>query len=191
MARSRLTNRLARRNTVLSAGVSKRLRYQAELAAELQSVTLAHFVEKAIETAVEASLLLMSTGVPLDIQADLWQRVVWQDGQRIFEDADIRHRLDEHIDVELRDGKPTSIADEVILYDELPAQRFFLRAYLIPETLDSHSSEVWNAIKERCGTGQQSVTEAYIVSNWEIIEPIVKSTAPIRSLPIFKDKRGK
>src|SRR3981189_3166410 len=121
MARPKVSPEL-RRSITVSTALSARLPYHVELAAQIAGESLASFVELAIKDALHRVKLPHPTGIPLDKQKNM--------------DPTFREHLDDiRIDKLVAQEKTTSVADEVVLWNEDPAVRFFLRAYLAKETL--------------------------------------------------------
>jgi hypothetical protein len=192
-----------RRSVSLSTAIPERLKYQIELAVRLQvpKSTVGAFVESAVITALRKVKMPRPTGIPVKAQSGLWETVQWIDGQKSFLNADIRNRLDEFI---MQDAPATSIYDEIILWDENPAIRFFLRAYLASELLTNEERITWEAIKARTvieyvqafrgreykSQGwEQLRIESYVLRNWNVIEQVIDGVRPQSDLPDEKEIR--
>jgi hypothetical protein len=186
-----------RRSVTLSAAIPERLKYQAELAAQIEGKTLAAFVEKAVQAALRRVKMPRPTGIPVEMQQGLWRRVKWIDGKKRFVKADkaIRERLSEFV---VQDAPSTLVADEIILWDENPAIRFFLRAYLASELLTPKMLQAWQAIREKTviehvrifegveyksQSWDQSHLERYIERHWDSIEQIINGDLSPSALP--------
>jgi hypothetical protein len=187
----------------LSAAISERLKYQAELAAHIEGKTLAAFVENSVQAALRRVKMPRPTGIPVEMQQGLWQRVKWIGGKKRFVKADkaVRERLREFV---VQDAPSTSVADEIILWDESPAIRFFLRAYLASELLTPNMLQAWQAIREKTAIEhvriyegveyknqgwEQSRLERYIKRHWDSIEQIINGTRSPSALPDEKEVR--
>ena len=194
MARPKV-NPLEKRSLSLSTAISERLKYQIKLAARLQKVTVGAFVEMAVKAALCNMKMPRPTGIPVSAQTGLWQSVEWEGNQKRFKNADVRNRLDAF---KMEDAPATSIYDEIILWDENPAIRMFLRMYLAPEFLTNAERAVWDAIKARTVVeyvktiqGRQSKSqgweqarsEDYFVRHWDVIKQVVEGTRAISDLP--------
>jgi hypothetical protein len=190
MARPKVAPEL-RRSTTVSAALSPKLRYQAELAAQIEGKSLAAFVEAAIQAALHRVKLPHPTGIPLEMQKEI--------------DLPFRSDLEEMRSAALLgQEKTTSVADEVILWNEDPAVRFFLRGYLAPDTLPSLAQAAWKAIKEK--TVVESVmpykgltfrssewppirVQEYIRANWKQLQQILQGELSPDALPDRKSVR--
>jgi hypothetical protein len=192
MARPKV-NPLEKRSLSLSTAISERLKYQIELAARRQGVTVAAFVEMAVKNSLCQIKMSRPTGIPVSAQTGLWQSVEWEGNQKRFKNADVRNRLSEFI---MEDAPSTSIYDEIILWDENPAIRMFLRMYLAPEFLTNIERAVWDAIKTRTVVEsvrmiqgrkyedwEQARIESYFVHHWDVIKQVAEGTQAISELP--------
>jgi hypothetical protein len=180
-----------RRSTTVSTALSAKLRYQAELAAQIEGKSLAAFVEAAIHDALHRVRLPRPTGIPLEMQKEI--------------DLPFRNDLDEVRSAALLgQEKTTSVADEVILWNEDPAVRFFLRGYLAPDTLPSPAQTAWKAIQEktviewvmpykghtfRSSEWQPLRVQEYIRANWKQLEQILQGKLSLDALPDEKSIR--
>lgn len=201
MARPKV-NPLEKRSLSLSTAISERLKYQIELAAHLQGVTVGAFVEMAVKNALCQIQMPRPTGIPVSAQTGLWQSVEWDGDKKRFKSADVRNRLSEFI---MEDAKPTSIYDEIILWDENPAIRMFLRLYLAPELCTNEERVTWEAIKARTviestrtiegrryknQSWEQGRFENYFLRHWDVIKQVAEGTAALADLPDEKIVRN-
>jgi hypothetical protein len=139
------------------------------------------------------------TGIPVEMQQDLWQRVMWTNGKKRFVKAEIRERLSEFV---VQGAPSTSVADEIILWDENPATRFFLLAHLADELLTPKMLHAWQAIREKTviehvrifegveyksQSWEQSRLERYIERHWDLIEQIINGDLSSSALPDEKE----
>jgi hypothetical protein len=191
-----------RRSVSLSTAISERLKYQVELAAQLQGKqTVGAFVESAVIAALRKVKMPRPTGISVSHQSDLWESVKWVDGQKHFVNADVRNRLSEFL---MEDAPATSVADEIILWDEDPSIRLFLRAYLAKELLTSAEQAVWEAIQSRTAIEytrtidgreyksqgwEQSRYENYFRRNWDVIKQVIEGLRPLSDLPDEREVR--
>ncbi|HMH13445.1 MAG TPA: hypothetical protein VK578_10080 [Edaphobacter sp.] len=194
MARPKVSPGL-RRSTTVSTALTAKLRYQTELAAEIVGKSLASFVESAIEDALHRVKLPHPTGIPLKEQKDM--------------DPAFREQLDEkRVDKLIAQEKTTSVADEVVLWNEDPAVRFFLRGYLAEETLDPAAQEVWSAIQSktaiewvmphqgrtfRSSEWPPARVERYICHHWQTVQKILEGELSTDALPdekLVRDSRA-
>jgi hypothetical protein len=191
MARPVSTNPLTKKSAFITVPVSPRLRYQTQLAADIKGKTVATFVQEAIQRAITETKMPHPTGIPLAMQETLWQTVVWKDGKKTFVNADIRNRLDD-FRVQSEFDKPKAVSDEVILYDEGEAARFFLRGYLAESTMPRRMRPVWEEIKlktkiafanGRSWGWEQAKIEDYIDRHWLLIANAIAGKTPHSSLP--------
>jgi hypothetical protein len=184
-----------RRSVTLSTAISDRLKYQIELAAQLKGKSVGAFVESAVISALHKVKMPRPTGIPVSAQMGLWQTVEWHGGKKSFANADVRNRLAEFV---MEDAPSTSVADEIILYDEDPAIRLFLRAYLASELLTEAEKSVWEAVKARTviesirtingipyknQVWEQIRFESYFLRNWHLIKPVLDGLRPLSDLP--------
>jgi hypothetical protein len=185
-----------KRSASISAAVSERTKYQVELAAGIQGfATVGAFVESAVLTALRKVKMPTPTGIPLEAQKGLWQSIKWVGGEKTFANADVRNRLSEFI---VSEPPTTSVADEIILWDEDPAIRFFLKAYLVSDLLSPHESDVWDAIQAKTvimsvrhfsgveyksQRWDQHSLESYFLRNWSDIKQVLEGILPVTALP--------
>ena len=190
-----------RRSVTLSAAIPERLKYQAEIAAQIKGTTLAAFVEKAVQAAVQDVEMPRPTGIPVEMQQGIWQRVKWIDGKKRFVKAD-KEILERLRDFVVPEAPKTSVADEIILWDENPATRFFLRAYLAGDLLTPKMRKAWQAIQEKTviervlifkGAEFKSLSwpqprlESYIERHWDLIQQIINGDLSPSALPDEKE----
>jgi hypothetical protein len=192
-----------RRSVNISTAISERLKYQIELAVRIQGqkMTQAAFVESAILAALRKVKMPRPTGIPVDTQKGLWQNVRWIGGEKQFANADVRNRLSEFV---MEDAPVTSVADEIILWDEDPAIRFFLRAYLASELLTTAERVAWDAIQAKTAiesvvliygkeyksqAWEQSRYESYFLRNWDAIKQVIDGNLAPSALPDEKEVR--
>jgi hypothetical protein len=190
MARPKVSPVL-RRSITVSTAVSAKLRYQVELAAQIAGESLASFVESAIQDALHRVKLPHPTGIPLEKQRNL--------------DPAFREHLDEiRIDKLIAQKKTTSVADEVVLWNEDPAVRFFLRAYLAKETLGPVAQQVWSAIQSKTviewvmplkgkkfssSEWPPALVEQYIRRHWQTVQKVLEGRLSTDALPDEKSVR--
>lgn len=193
---------LERRSVSLSTAISERLKYQIELAAQLQKKTVGAFVESAVIAALRKVKMPSPTGIPVSAQSGLWESVEWIGGEKRFVNANVRNRLSEFV---MADAPSTSIADEIILWDEDPAIRFFLRAYLAPCLLTAGEQSVWKEIQARTAIEyvcsikgreykskgwEQHRIESYFLRNWDVIKQVLDGSRSPLDLPDEREVRN-
>lgn len=197
MARPVSTTPLTKKSVFITVPVSPRLRYQTQLAADIKDKTVAAFVQEAIQRAITETKM-QPTGIPLAMQKHLWETVVWKDGKKTFADADVRNHLDDFVQSE--SVALTSVSDEVILYDESEAARFFLRGYLAKETMPKRMRAVWDEIRQKTTIAyakgsswgwEQAKIEDYIKRHWPLIADAIAGKTSYSSLPDEKEIRHK
>jgi hypothetical protein len=186
-----------RRSVSLSTAIPERLKYQIELALQIQGnkKTIGAFVESAVIAALRKVKMPRPTGIPVSAQSGLWETVQWIGGEKRFANADVRNRLSAFI---MQDAPATSVMDEIILWDEDPAIRFFLRAYLAFELLTNAEQTAWEAIRSRTvvesirtffgveyksQAWEQIRFESYCLRNWETIKQVIDGVRPLSDLP--------
>ena len=185
-----------KRSASISAAVSERTKYQVELAAHIQGfATVGAFVESAVLMALRKVKMPTPTGIPVEAQKGLWQSIKWVGAEKIFANADVRNRLSEFV---VAEPPPTSVADEIILWDEDSAIRFFLKAYLVSDLLSPQERVVWDAIQGKTviesikkfhgmeyksQRWDQHSIESYFLRNWNDIKQVLEGTLPVTALP--------